>query len=148
MNRSGSAREALIAEAIGELSTLLDRLDQLVPLLTSLQQELAESGQRLTGQLTDFEAQVMAITQTARTRLVSHVVGRTEEAARRARLENSKALAEAARDVLRKELDRAIRPAHGIPAKTDSRQQLRTWLAHVGTAAAASAMTWAVLTMG
>ena len=143
----GSAREALIAEAIGDLSLVLDRLDGLVPRLTALQQELTDSGQRLTGQLADFEAQVMAITQTARTRLVNHIVSHTEDAARRARQENSKAFADATRDVIRKELDRAVRHESWRQARSGTRPQLTAWLTQAGTAFAASVMTWAVLAM-
>jgi hypothetical protein len=144
----GSAREALIAEAIGELSLVLDRLDGLVPQLTVLQQELTDSGQRLTAQLADFEAQVMAITQTARTRLVNHVVGRTEDAARRARQENTKAFADAARKVLRQELDGVVRHENWRQARSGTGPQVTAWLTHAGAALAASVMTWAVLALG
>ena len=143
----GSAREALIAEAIGELSLVLDRLDGLVPRLAALQQELTDSGQRLTGQLADFEAQVIAITRTARTRLVNHIVGRTEDAVRRARQENSKAFADAARAVLRQELDRAVRHENWRQARSRTGPQVPAWLTHAGTALAASVLTWAVLAL-
>lgn len=141
MNRPGSAREALIAEALGDVATLLDRLDRLVPMLTASHAELARSGDRLSAQLTGFEARINAVSVTARTQVVDHIVRRTEEAARRARAENTKALEDAARAVLRDELGRWPAPQ---PTASGARVRWGTWLSHAATAAVASALTWAI----
>jgi hypothetical protein len=144
-----TAREALIAEAIGEVAALLDRVEALMPALDASREAAAEAGSQLAAGLEALEDRMAAVTETARTQVVQHIVRRTEEAARRAREVQSRAIAEAAREVFRVEVERSIQHLASATQAASSRKPpaWEAWLTHAATAVTASVATW-VLTVG
>lgn len=147
MNPPSTAREALIAEAIGEVAALLDRVEALMPALDASRQAAADAGAQLAAGLEALEGRMAAVTETARTQVVQHIVRRTEEAARRAQEIQSGAIAEAAREVFRGEVERSLQHL----ATSVQAASLRTppaweaWLTHATTAVLASAATWTLM---
>lgn len=148
MKHPNSAREALIAEALGDVATLLDRIDRLLPALDQSRQAMVDAGAGLSDQLAEFEAKTAWITQTARTHVVQHVVGRIEEATRHASERHNKAMKEAAHELFRTEVDQALQRlvASVDRLRADEPHPWEPWLTHAATATAAAAVTWAVMT--
>jgi hypothetical protein len=143
----GSAREALIVEAIGDVAGLLDRVEALVPALEASRQAAADAGSQLVRQLEALEEHMAAVTETARTRVVQHIVRRTEEAARRAQELQSRAIAEAAREVFRIEVERSLQrlAAAAQAASLRTSAVWETWATHAAAAVVAAATTWMLM---
>ena len=144
---ASTAREALIVEAIGDVVGLLDRLEALAPILDGSRQAAVEASAELSGALEALEGRMAAVSDTARTQVVQHIVQRTEEAARRAQEVQSSAIAEAAREVFRGEVERAIqRLAQAMQAASAAKPPVwEAWLTHAATAVTASAATWLLI---
>ena len=144
---ASTAREALIVEAIGDVVGLLDRLEALAPILDGSRQAAVEASAELSGALEALEGRMAAVSDTARTQVVQHIVQRTEEAARRAQEVQSSAIAEAAREVFRGEVERAMqRLAQAMQAASGAKPPAwEAWLTHAATAVTASAATWLLI---
>lgn len=142
-----TAREALIVETIGGIAALLDRVEALGPTIDVSRQAADDASARLTVALEAFEARVAAVSETARTQVVQHVVKHTEEAARRAQDMQSRVLAAAAREVFRGEVERAMqRLAQAMQSASATKPPVwEAWLTHAATAVAASAATWLLI---
>ena len=147
MKPPSTAREALIVEVIGDVAGLLDRVEALMPALDASRQASADAGAQLAAGLEALEDRMAAITETARTQVVQHVVRCTEEAARRAQETQSRVIAEAAREVFRVEVERSLRHlATTVQAASFRRRPTwEAWLTHAATAVAASAATWVLM---
>ena len=144
MGASTTAREALIAEAIGDVTLLLDRLDALGPTLDEVRQGLAQAAGGLDARLAAFETRMAALTEHAKVRAVDHIVRRTDQVARQALEAQTRAMEEAARAALHKELDPALQrlalPLRQLVQRVN--RPWEQWLTHAATAVAASAATW------
>lgn len=144
MNGPGSAREALIAEVVGDLARMLDRAEALERSMAQSRQALADAHGRLGGQLAAFEAQVTGLTERAKVQAVKHILARTDEAARRSIDQQSRAMADAARVVFGAELGATMqRLQSNMPPRLErTTRHLERLLTHSAAAAAASAVTW------
>ena len=144
MNRPGTAREALIAEAIGDLAHLLDRAEALQPAMLESCQALVGAHVQLADQLAAFEAHVAALTEKAKVQAVKHILARTDEAARRSVDTQTRAMAEAAQTLFKTEIGPALQrlamPLQHLVQRVD--RPWEQWLTHAATAAVASACTW------
>jgi hypothetical protein len=144
---SSTAREALIAEAIGEVVGLLDRVEALLPAIDASRQAAADAVVQLTTGLEALEDRMAAVTETARTQVVQHIVRRTEEAARRVQETQSGAIAKAAREVFRIEVQRSLQQLATAVLSEGLRRPSawEAWLTHAAAAVTASAATWALM---
>ena len=144
MNGPGSAREALIAEVVGDLARMLDRAEALERSMALSRQALADAHGRLSDQLATFEAQVTALTERAKVQAVKHILARTDEAARQSIDQQGRAMADAARVAFGAELGATMQRLQlTLRQLVDRRlQRWDRWLAHAGVAATASAVTW------
>ena len=144
MSHPGTVREVLIAEAIGDLATLLDRAEALQAAMLESSQALIEARSQLADQLAGFEAHVAALTENAKVQAVKHILARTEEAARRSVQAQTRAMSEAAQALFKAEIDPALRrfaaPLRQWVERVD--RPWEHWLTHAATAAVASAGTW------
>ena len=59
MSRTNTAREALIAEALGDVARLLDRLEALMPALDEAQRAQRQASKALAAQAQDFEIRML-----------------------------------------------------------------------------------------
>ena len=149
MSGTGSAREALIAEALGEVAALLDRVEAVGPALDGSRLALIHASAELAGQVTAFESRMAGITENAKAQAVKHIARRTEEITRVSAEAQTRAMEEAARMLFRTEVGPALqRVAMPLQHLADLAHRgahpWRSWMTHVATAALASALTWAV----
>jgi len=146
MNGTSSAREALIAETLGEMAALLDRVEAVAPALDASRLALINASSELAGQVTAFENRMTAITKNAKVQAVRHIARRTDEMARASLNTQTRAMEEAARALFRSEvspaLQRLVMPLQHLAVR--SAHPWQRWLAHAATAAVASALTWAM----
>lgn len=147
MKPASTAREALIVEAIGDVAGLLDRVEALMPAIDASRHAAADAGAQLAAGLEALEDRMAAVTETARTQVVQHIVQRTEEAARRAQEVQSRAIAEAAREVFRVEVERSLQQLATVVQAASLRTPpaWEAWLTHAATAVTASAGTWLLM---
>jgi hypothetical protein len=144
-----TAREALLAEALGEVARLAERLEAVAPTLDASREALVRSGENLAGQVGSFETRMVAITENAKMQAVKHIARRTDELARGALDAQTRAMEEAARALFRAEVGPALQqlvvPLQQLAdlAHRGARPWDR-WLTHAATAAVASALTWAL----
>ncbi len=149
MTGTSSAREALLAEALGEMAALLDRVEAVAPALDASRQALINASTELAGQVTAFESRMAGITENAKTQAVKHIARQTDEITRVAAEVQTRAMEEAARMLFRTEvgpaLQRVAMPLQHLAdlAHRGAHPWLQ-WLTHAATAAAASAVTWAL----
>jgi len=149
MSSTGSAREALIAEALGEVAALLDRVEAVGPALDGSRLALIHASTELAGQVAAFESRMAGITENAKTQAVKHIARRTDEITRVSAEAQTRAMEEAARMLFRTEVGPALlRVAMPLQHLADLAHRgahpWQHWLTHAATAAAASAVTWAL----
>ena len=134
-----TAREALLIEAIGEVSNLIDSVDRLTPELQEMRCEIDRASTGLRASLAGFEAQVLALTEKSKVVAVKHILARTEEAARQTTDFHSRAMADAARVAFGAEVGTALQRLKTLHERPGRRWE--QWLTHAAAAATASAGT-------
>jgi ABC-type transporter Mla subunit MlaD len=143
MSQLGTAREALIAEAIGEVAHLLDRLEALTPALEDTRQALSQASAKLSGRAAAFERLTAALSENAKTQAVHHIVHRSNELAWQLQEQQKRALADAAHQLfeaeLRPSLQQLAAPLQQLAEQLD--RPWDRWLTHAATAMTASAAT-------
>jgi hypothetical protein len=149
MNGTSSAREALIAEALGEMAGLLDRVEAVAPALDASRRTLINASTELAGQVTAFESRMAGITENAKVQAVRHIARRTDEITRVSAEAQVRAMEEAARVLFRTEvgpaLQRVAMPLQHLADLADrGAHPWQHWLTHAATAVVASGLTWAV----
>ena len=149
MNGLSSAREAFIAEALGEVAALLDRVEAVVPALDASRLALINASTELVGRMTAYESRMAGITENAKVQAVKHIARRTDEIARGSTEAQTRAMEEAARMLFRTEVGPALqRVAMPLQHLADLAHRgahpWQHWLTHAATAVVASALTWAL----
>lgn len=140
MSPPSSAREALIAELMGELSTILDRTDALIPALNAACGAITRASAEMEAKATQAECRLSTLTEAAKVQAVKHIAQRTEDLMRRSTDTQARAMQLAAHEAFRTELASAIQ---------NLQQTLKVrshWRAHAITAIGSSLVT-ASLTM-
>jgi hypothetical protein len=144
-----TAREELMAVAIGQLGELLDRLDTLAPNLDSSRIELLRTSTDLAEKVEAYSKRMDEITENAKVQTVKHISRRADEMARVTVDAQTRAMEEAARVVFRNEvsptLQRVTLPLQDVAnlARRGARPW-EGWLLHAATAVLASAISWAM----
>jgi hypothetical protein len=150
VNGPATAREALLAELIGDVAQLIKRMETLRPAMDESRQALVQTSVQLSSQVAAFEIRMAAITENAKIHAVRHIAHRTEELALRLREEQTRAMAETARELFRTELTPALQrlamPLQHLVNRLAHRWQ--SWLTHAATAAVAAAVTWMLVLYG
>ena len=149
MNGTSSAREALIAETLGEMAALLDRVEAVAPALDASRLALINASTELAGQVTAFESRMAGITENAKLQAVKHIARRTDEITRVSAEAQTRAMEEAARMLFRTEVGPALqRVAMPLQHLADLAHRgahpWQHWLTHLATAVVAAGATWAL----
>jgi hypothetical protein len=149
MNGVSSAQEAFIAEALGEVAVLLDRVEAVTPALDASRLALINASTGLADQVTAFESRMAGITENAKVQAVKHIARCTDEMARRSLDAQTQAMEQAARTLFSTEIGPALqRVALPLQHLTDLAERgacpWQSWLTHAATAAVTSALTWAL----
>ena len=132
-----TAREALLIEAIGEVSNLIDSVDRLTPQLQEMRCEIDRASTGLRESLAAFEGQVLALTEKSKVVAVKQILARTEEAARQSAEMHSRAMADAARVAFGGEVGAALQRLKALHERPERRWE--RWLTHAAAAATTSA---------
>jgi hypothetical protein len=147
VNPPVTSSEALLIEALAEMSGVLDRAEALIPALDMGQRGMVEANTKLVAQLAAIEVRMAAFAETAKIHAAKHIAERTDEAAKRAINLQLRAMQEAARMLFQKELGPAlqalVQPLQRV--QEVARQSARpwdAWLTHATTAGIASLWTW------
>ena len=144
-----TAREELMAVAIGQLGELLDRMDTLAPNLDASRMELLRTSADLADKVEAYSKRMDEITENAKVQTVKHIARRADEMARGTVDTQTRAMEEAARVVVRNEVSPALQrvalPLQNVAvlARKGARPW-EGWLLHVATAVLASAISWAM----
>lgn len=149
MSDRATAREALIAEAIGDVAKLLREVEAVAPALDETCQALLLANTSLRDELSGFERRMAAITENAKTVTAKHLAARADEAARRSIDQQSRAMADAARVAFGAELGATLQRLQATLQPLIERRVQRwghweTWLTHAAAAALAAGATWAL----
>ncbi|MCU7374861.1 hypothetical protein PEC18_29430 [Paucibacter sp. O1-1] len=147
-----SARDALFIEALGEMATVVTRVEALVPLLQDTEQRLIDANTQLSSQLRAFETRTHAIAEHAKVVAVTHIAQRADEMARKSMHMLALDIQEAARTALatqiRPTLQELIAPLNRLAHQGYQRERpwehWRRWLTHAATATVASTLTLVV----
>jgi len=143
MSRPSTAREALIAEALGEMAQLIDRVEALAPAMDKARRGLAQASADLAVQGQAFERQIATFTEGAKTATVRHVAERTEALTRLALQTQNRAMTEAAQSLfaseLRPALQRLVLPLQQLATRLD--RPWDAWVTHAATAVVSSMLT-------
>jgi hypothetical protein len=147
MSRPPTAREALIAEMLGDVARVLDRVEVLIPALERARVDLAD-------QLANFEGQMVLLTEKAKLSTAEHIARRTRESTANAVRLQTQAMSESARAVFGTEMAAACR--HLVQPLEQLRHRLerpsRQWfvcsMAAVAASLASCALTWLLMTWG
>lgn len=150
MSGPSTAREAFIAETLGEVAALLDRAEAVAHTLDASRLALIQARVELAGQLAAFENRMAAISENAKLQAVKHIARRTDEMARSSLDAQARAMEEAARALFRAEvgpsLQRLVVPLQNVAGLASrSARPWERWVTHSATAVLASALTLALV---
>lgn len=144
MNAPATAREALVAEAIGEAAQLLDRVEQLLPAIENTRLALTNADAALVVRIDALEKRMASIVATTTTETVEHLSLQARLMAVRSVESQRVAMADVARRLFGEQVEPAMAR---LAASLDRRAGLlggkgRHWLRYIATALAASMATW------
>lgn len=144
MNDLTTAREALVAEALGEVAQVAERLESVVPTVDASREALTKASASLSDQLTSFEARMMAITEHAKGVAIRHIAQRTDELARSTGEAQVRAMEKAATTLFQEELHPVLYRLAGSLQEQSRLARFESWLTHAAAALVASALSWAI----
>lgn len=147
MNDPISAREALLIDAIGEATALIDSVGRLTPEIHEISRDFDRASAGLRDSLTRFELQVLALSENAKVQVVKHLLARTDEATRNGIDAQEKAMAKAASTLFETAVDPRIQQLAKVVAYQVDRigSPWERWCAHAATALASCVATLAVV---
>jgi hypothetical protein len=149
VSRATTAREAVIAELIGDITELLDRMATLTPALNDSRLELADTAAGLAACIEPIKAHVSETVTQAQKAAVEHIARRTREMAFESYCAQTRAMEEAARRIFEEEVGPPLRkPAETLKVLVERtrRPQWETWATYAATGAVSAtfAMTIAI----
>ncbi|MDR7267838.1 uncharacterized protein (DUF885 family) [Pelomonas saccharophila] len=139
-----SAREALIAEALGDVGALLDRVEMVSAALQDTCQAVVQASADLKAETATANRSAALVMENATTQALRHMARRSDEIARAAAETETRAMEAAARKLFKDELAPAFnRLARSLGGRAETPKPFRgSPAAHAVTAIAASAATW------
>jgi len=146
MNRTTTAREALIAEALGDVALLLDRVDGLTSSMEAGRLALAQASSDLAERVRLFDTDIASITQRAQVRAVEYIVRRSAETARVSNESQTRAMGDAVRHAVAAEVHPALqRLGATLQLLVQRLEHPRDcWLTHAATATVSASLAWLV----
>jgi DUF971 family protein len=144
MNRPTTAREALIAEALGEVALLVDRVEALTSSMEVGRLALANASAELSRGLNAFETRMASVTQQVQTKAIEHIVRRTGKATSDIIESQASAVQAAARLAFSGQVDSQVARLTKALQRANERadRPWEHWLTYVATAVASAALTW------
>lgn len=148
MSRATTAREALVAELIGDLAELLDRLERLTPAINEARQEMTDAAWSLGSRIEAIQAKMTAAAENSETVAVRHIAQRLHESSEKSVREQKEAMTLAAREIIKEEVRPPLvefaKTLQGLVARAN--RPWAVWWTYVATAGASAAgSAWLVL---
>jgi len=109
MERSSTAREALVAELMGDMAQLLDRIDTLAPAMDNARREMTAAVHELTASVGPFKAHMGEIAEQTKKTSIQNIQGYTKYAAALLLETQTKAMTESARAMFDTEVGPPLR---------------------------------------
>jgi hypothetical protein len=151
-DRAATAREALIAELIGDVAHLLDRVEALTPRMEGAQQGLARAANNLGAVVQPFQERIGKIGADTARQAVEHIRHRSGEIARDCAEEQIRSMTQAAQAIFIKDIEPPLRRLEANAERIVERAERPwdAWLTHAATAitAAASSATAVLYFLG
>lgn len=149
MTGLASTREALLAEALGELGTLLDRVEAAVLALKAAGAATDAASERMARQAEEADRHILALVEGAKVHTARHIAAHAARAMRQASDAEVERMTAAARALFREELVAALRQQ--VLARQETAPFVLSWKAalwtHLAACATASLATWALVTL-
>jgi hypothetical protein len=133
-----SAREALLAEALGDVAALLDRIDAVVHALNAAATTANDACANIDAKAVAFDARVAALVDASKRHLVSHVATKTAKITRAAGETQLQAIRAELHALIRSELAASLERARHSSVGGAHRHLRCSWWAHIVTAICAS----------
>ena len=113
MDRSTTAREALVAELMGDMAKLLDRVDTLTPAIDDARRKMTAAAQDLAASVAPFKAHMVDIAIETRTTAVDHIVSRANGASAKLIEMQTRAMLDLSKTIVDKEIGPPLRQLAG-----------------------------------
>jgi len=108
MNRPSTAREALIAEILGDVAALVERVEALAPAMDASRQALVQVGEELVNQVATFDNRTEMLTNHAVVVASNRILRRANEVTAKTLDTQILAMQAAAREMFNKEVDPVV----------------------------------------
>lgn len=146
MNAPRTAREALIAEAIGDAAQLIERVESLLPALDRTRAALVQADAVLAVQLDALEGRMTAITENAKKRTVEYLARYANTVAARSSEQQIRVMSDAARSLFAREVEPTLQRLAASLQRVAERadRPWERWFVHAATVTTSSVVTWAV----
>lgn len=153
MSDPDTAREAFFVEALGDMASLINRLEAIALAMDASQRVLLQASAKFSRQAAEqgaaFDEHIAQFTAKVKEHAVNHIAQRADEVTRRAVGLQIQAMEESARALFLKEVHPELRqlckPLERLYAVVrESANPWNAWLTHAATATFASVTTWAV----
>lgn len=150
MNCPSTAKEALLAEALGDMASLVDRLDLMAPKVDASRQALLKSSESIAREIAKFAPDMQAFTHHAKVQTEKYVNRHLTEATASSREAQLRAMQEGAREMFKKEVDPVVRQVSAQLQQLALLAQPRKnpwvpWLTHGAAFVTGAALTWLVV---
>ena len=144
------ARSILVAELLGEVDTLLKRVEKFAPELDAAHARLGAAASEMSSGVEKYRQQITALSEAAQKSAVNHIIRRTNEVCEGSLAAHTDAMRIAAKEAFAAEtgprIDTLAKALENALQRTDS-DRWRAWLLHLATAVASSAVTALILTI-
>jgi len=146
VNRLTTAREELIAIALGDLTQILDRLEAVTPLMNEARCDLADAARNLAAKVEPFRSEMRQVASAEQYRAVHYVRDQVEQTSAFRREQQTKALEATGRKVLREEIGNTLQHLiDSLQAVIRGAKRRETVRMHVTTAVISAASTACLL---
>lgn len=109
MNRPSTAKEALLAEALGEMASLIGRVETLAPELEASRQALVRSHEELVNEVAIFKTQMTQVIGFAKVQTAKHIGQSADDATKKLIAIQTESMQSAGRELFRAEIHPVLR---------------------------------------
>ncbi|MCW5234608.1 hypothetical protein [Verminephrobacter eiseniae] len=152
MNGMSNAKEALIAEVLGDMASLIERIEKLGPDMEVSRRELLKASNHLAFQMSGFEGRIAKLSENAVDLCVSQINQKASGVCANTQNTQIAAMQSAAREMFNKEflpvVNRVVSQLEQLARLFQpDRNPWLPWLTHGGAFVTGAALTWLVVVM-
>ena len=109
MNRPTTAKEALIAEVLGDMASLIERVEALAPELETSRRALVRSHEELVNEVAIFKTQMTQVIGFAKVQTAKHIGQSADDATKKLIAIQTESMQSAGRELFRAEIHPVLR---------------------------------------